>query len=54
MTKTMKEIYECDMCGAEYDSESDYIRQCVICDDDFCQDCRDDHANEEAFGSWSR
>ena len=52
MTKSTKEAYKCDNCGNE--GESDYIRQCNLCDNDFCQDCRDDHANEECYGTWGR
>lgn len=50
MTEIQKTVYECDSCGNEYDGDSDYIKQCHICNKDYCEDCQDDHAKEETFG----
>jgi len=50
MTKIDKVVYECDNCGNEYDGESDYIKQCMICNKDYCNDCKEAHGVEEAFG----
>ena len=49
---TIKEIqvYVCDVCGHEMsDGTSDYIKQCVVCDKDFCEDCQQDHMKDECF-----
>lgn len=50
MTKKEIEVYECDNCGNEYDSDSNYIKQCHHCDNDYCDDCQEEHAKDECFG----
>ena len=50
MTKETRDVYVCDCCGHEMtDGYSDYIKQCAVCDKDFCEECRDDHMKDECF-----
>lgn len=46
-------MYECDYCGFT-DPQDDpnmtvQILQCLVCNKDFCDDCRKEHAIEECF-----
>lgn len=47
-------MYECDSCGFT-DSQDDpnmkvEIKQCFVCNKDFCDECQEDHARDECFG----
>lgn len=45
--------FECDTCGSLHDGDSDYIKQCYICNQDFCNDCAEEHAKDETGLEWS-
>lgn len=50
MTKI--EVTQCDSCGFKQDPDTydgDGIYECKICSNDYCDDCKDDHANEECW-----
>ena len=47
MTKIDNPQYECDSCGGIYDGSSDFIKQCSHCQDDFCEECQEEHAKDE-------
>ena len=51
---TTKKTYECDWCGFT-DPQDDpnmqvEIKHCFVCDQDFCDECQEEHAIEECFG----
>jgi hypothetical protein len=40
--------WECDSCGGKDSTEhGEYIKQCGICGDDFCDSCQEEHAKDE-------
>jgi hypothetical protein len=45
--------YECDSCGSIHSGESDEIKQCGICNQDYCEYCAEDHAKDETGLIWS-
>ena len=45
--RSTKEIYECDDCGNEFDEDTNYVKECKICEGDYCEDCQDEHAKYE-------
>ena len=55
MTKV--EVYECDECGCKMD-EDDFrkadvdMKQCMICNKDYCWLCAEEHAKVETGLSW--
>jgi len=45
---TERKAWECDSCGAVDSSEyGEYTKQCHICNNDFCQECQEEHAKDE-------
>lgn len=48
---TKRELYQCDNCGyVQNDDYAEGIFQCHICNEDFCEECKDEHAQQECFG----
>lgn len=48
MTKI--EQTKCDSCGYVQDGDyADGIYECAICNDDYCEECKNDHAMSECF-----
>jgi len=47
MVKEIKVAYICDGCSTEFDGDSDDIKNCSVCTDDYCSDCQVEHAKEE-------
>lgn len=38
----------CSKCEAEFDDEND-VQSCILCDNDFCDDCQTIHSLEVTF-----
>ena len=47
MTRIEKIVIECDVCSQVFDEDSDYTKECAICNNDICEDCQYDHSKEE-------
>lgn len=45
---TKREAWECDNCGGIDTTENgEHIKICYVCNQDFCEDCQDEHAKDE-------
>ena len=49
MTRSERTFIECDICAEEFSEDSNYTRECKICTQDICEDCMQDHAQEECY-----